>query len=163
MKFLFSGLLICSLLTGCATKYQTQGLSGGYSSSQLNENVFRITFKGNGFTDRERTTDFVFLRSAEVALENGYSYFTIVGSTRRLNSSYIATPVQTTTNINSNVYGSSVNTVATTTTFGGDYYKISSPTATNTIACFKDKPKDFSYNARIIVKSIKEKYGIIYQ
>ena len=52
-------------LTGCMTAYQPDGLTGGYSEVQLSENVWRVSFKGNGYTSRERAVDMALLRSAD--------------------------------------------------------------------------------------------------
>jgi hypothetical protein len=37
-------------LVGCATGYQAQGFTGGFDETQLSPNVYRVTFKGNGYT-----------------------------------------------------------------------------------------------------------------
>lgn len=160
------------MLTGCATTYQPQGASGGYSSSQLDENVFQVTFNGNGYTDRGRANDFALLRSAELALENGYGYFVIVDAQHYSNNSSYTTPTKATTNITGRTYGSAYNDgnstsysgntygTATTTISGGQTYNISKPKTSNTIVCFKEKPEGFSYNAGLLSKSLKEKYGV---
>lgn len=171
MRTLFIFLSVIALV-GCATTYQKQGATGGYSSTQLDTNVFQVSFKGNGFTSRERANDFALLRSAELALENGFKYFVIIDAQQYSQNSTYTTPVTSTTNINTNTYGTaygygnygtySGNTygTATTTTYGGQAYHISKPRAANTIVCFKDKPEGFSYNARFIEKSLKGKYEL---
>src|SRR5437764_1386447 len=55
------------LFVACATPYQRHGFTGGFSESQLDENVFRVNFRGNGYTSPERAADFTLLRSAELA------------------------------------------------------------------------------------------------
>ena len=50
-------------MQSCATTYQSEGLTGGFSETQLDENIFRVTFYGNGYTGKERVTDFALLRS----------------------------------------------------------------------------------------------------
>jgi hypothetical protein len=159
-------------VAGCATAYQKQGATGGYTSTQLDANVFQVTFKGNGFTAKDRASDFALLRSAELALENGYEYFIIIDAQQYSKNSTFTTPTTSTTNINANTYGSaygygnygtySGNTygTATTTTYGGQTFNISKPRASNTIVCFKEKPEGFSYNARFIEKSLKDKYEL---
>ncbi len=101
----------------------------GYSSTQIDTNVFQVTFNGNAYTGRDRANDFLLLRSAELALENGYEYFVILDAQQYLRNSNDATPATLTAN-----------------------------TSTNTIVCFKEKPEEFSYNARFIEKSLKKKY-----
>lgn len=171
MKYLFS-IFFSFLLVGCATTYQSESFSGGFSSTQLDENVFQVTFKGNAFISPEKANDYALLRSAEIALEKGYKFFVISETQKYSIESTYTTPTTATTNLNSNSYGSayhygnnfnySGNTygTATTTFSGGQTYNISKPRATNIIICFKDKPQGFAYNAEFIINSLKAKYSI---
>ena len=165
-------LAIFAVLSGCATTYQSQGLLGGFSSIQLDTNVFQVTFKGNAYTARDKANDYALLRSAELALENGYQYFIIVDAQQYSKSSTYTTPTRATSNINANTYGSayrygnntnySGNTTGTMTTTltGGKTYNISKPRTTNTIVSFIEKPEGFSYNAEFVTKNIRAKYGV---
>lgn len=169
---IFAYLLMLAVLSGCATAYQPQSMSGGFSSTQLDTNVFQVTFKGNGYTDRDKANDFALLRSAELALENGYKYFVIVDAQQYSKDSTHTTPTRARTNINTNRYGSphsyggntnyygNTTGTATTTVTGGETYNISKPRTTNTIVCFSEKPEGFSYNAEFVAKNLKDKYGI---
>ena len=162
MKKMSVMLLAVSLLTACATMYQPVGLGGGYSDIQLGENIFKVSFRGNGYTHAERAADFCLLRSAEVALDNGFKYFVIVesGETSRL-SSY-TTPTTTRTAGTATISGNTIYGNATTTTYGGQTYLITRPRSTNTILCFKEKPniQDLVFTAEYVSKAIKEKYNI---
>lgn len=142
------------IFSGCATKYKPTGFSGGYSETQLGENVFNVSFRGNGYTSRERASDFTLLRSAELSLHNGFEYFIITNSEKYTNIHTTPKSYSTSGNIN----GSSYN--ATTTQSGGITFR--KPSANNTIVCFKEKPKinDIIYEANFIIKSIKTKYEI---
>lgn len=146
--------IISVIMTGCATAYHKRGLTGGFSETQIGENVFRVTFKGNAYTSRERVSDFTLLRSAELALENGYKYFVIIDSEKYTKKEVYAVPKSSYTT--GSAYG------ATTVTSGGQTFIYSKPSSTNTIICFKEKPKTdgMVYDAEFIVKSIKDKYGI---
>lgn len=169
---LYLSLVAIAVLSGCATAYQPKGPTGGYWSSQFDENVFQVTFKGNGYTDREKANDFALLRSAELALENGYQHFVIVDGQQYTKDSSFTTPITATTNLTSNTYGSASsygNTTnyygntygsATTMVSGGQTFHISKPTASNTIVCFKEKPEGFSFNAEFVAKSLRGKYGL---
>lgn len=160
------------LLVSCATTYQPKSFTGGFSTTQLDVNVFQVSFRGNGYTRQERANDFALLRSAEVALENGYEYFAIVDGQRYAETKSFTTPSTSTTQSNANTYGtvtgygSTANYsgttygTATTTTYGGQTYLISRPTASNTIVGFNEKPKGFAYNAPMVIKSLKAKYGL---
>jgi hypothetical protein len=165
-------LAMASLLAACATPYQSQGMSGGYSETQLDANVFQVSFRGNGFTNADRAADFTLMRSAEIALQRGFRHFVIVDSQQSQKTSTHTTPTTSTTNINTTTYGNanrvgnsinySGNTygTATTTQSGGQTYTVSKPRASNTIVCFEQKPEGFSYNAEMVLSSLKQKYGI---
>ena len=149
------------LLQACATSYQRKGFFGGYSETQLDENVFKVSFNGNGYTRRESAADFTLLRSAELTLENGYQYFVIIDANSYVSNSTYTTP--TTTNTTANVYGNNyyAHGTATSTTYGGQTYNITKPSSSNVIFCLYDKPQStFAYNAKFIYKSLTEKYGI---
>ena len=153
--------LLACLLCGCATSYQGDAFTGGYSETQFDENIFNVSFRGNAMTRRDRVADFTLLRCAELTLENGFSYFAVVESNSYTDTSTHTTP--TTTNTTGNAYssGNMIHGNATSTTTGGQTYNTTKPSQTNTIVCFKEKPiSTFSYNAKFIYKSISEKYGI---
>ena len=161
-------LSMALLLAGCATSYQPQGMTGGFSETQLDTNMFTVTFKGNGHTSRDKANDFALLRSAEVALENGYKYFIIVDAQQYAKNSTYTTPVIATTNANANTFATANNMMlnantygtSTTTFTGGQTYNSSKPRTANTIVCFAEKPQGSSYNAEFIVKSLKAKHKI---
>jgi len=71
-------LAMALFLAGCATKYQPQSITGGYQELQLAPDLYRVSFAGNGYTDRERAAAFCLLRCAELTLRSGYRYFAIL-------------------------------------------------------------------------------------
>jgi uncharacterized protein YceK len=158
MRVLSILALVVILFSGCATTYQRQSFTGGFSETQLGENIFQVTFRGNGYTNRERATDFSLLRSAEITLENGYRFFIIVESGR---GSKVSMHTEPTTSHTTGSYGSGQFN-ATTTTNGGQTYFVSKPSTTNTILCFKEKPSTggLVFDAEFVAKSLKQKYGI---
>lgn len=160
MKIIISTLIALSIL-GCSTTYQSSGFTGGYSETQLDLNVFRVTFNGNAYTGRDKVADFTLLRSAELTLANGYKYFVIVDSENTVELSTHTTPITTNTTANAYGTGNHATVNATSTTSGGHSYTRSKPSSSNTIICFKEKPVDgFSYNAQFIVKSMTGKYKL---
>jgi hypothetical protein len=157
-----SMLLVPSVLS-CATGYHAHGLSGGFSETQLDENVFQVSFKGNGYTSRERAADFTLLRSAEIARANGFSFFIIVEKADRTGYGTYTTPTQSHTTASATSYGNTTYGSATTTTSGGQSYLIQKPGVANTIVCFKERPQDVQglvYNADFVYKSLTQKYGM---
>lgn len=162
------------LISGCATSYQAKGAMGGFSSTQLAENVFDVKFSGNGFTSPEKASDFALLRSAELAIEQGYGYFAILDSQNWSKDRSYTIPGSTTSSVNVNTSvmpltsygpvqaysGYSTATVTTHTTPDTTYHS-SKPRSKVRIYCFKHKPQDvFTYNAYYLVNSFKQKYGL---
>lgn len=155
-------LLLSALLAACATSYQHRGFGGGFSETQLGENIFQVSFRGNGYTRGERASDFALLRSAEVTTQNGFRYFIVVESAKDSSLSTYTTPTQSYTTGSVYGYGNTAYGSATTTTYGGQTYIIRKPSTTNTIVCFKDKPEatGLVFDAEFVKKSLRQKYGI---
>lgn len=150
---------LCSflLIPACATGYHRRGLSGGLSETQLDRNVWIVTFNGNGYTSGERASDFVLLRCADVALAAGYGFFAIVDSAQSSSVGSYTTPTQSSTTVN--VYGNTA--YAQTTTTGGQTYTYVKPGRRNTMVGFVERPHEgFSYDAQFIAQSLRAKYGL---
>ena len=155
--------VLALLLASCATGYQEQGLTGGFSETQLSKNIFRVSFNGNAYTSAERAADFTLLRSAELANENGFDYFAIIDEDQSTQLSTYTTPTQSHTTGNVYVTGNTATGSATTTTTGGQTYIYSKPRSTNTILCFhdKDQASGIVYEAQFVIRSIREKYELV--
>lgn len=151
-------------LAGCATGYQPNNpfMGGGFTETQLDRNMFRVSFRGNGYTSPDRAEDFALLRSAELALKNGFTHFVIVQSNNQVSVSTYTTPVQTTTTGTANAYGGTVFGSSTSTTTGGQTFVNEKPRSTNTIICFNGKPDGFAmvYDAKFVFESLSRKYEI---
>ncbi|WOI53297.1 CC0125/CC1285 family lipoprotein [Parvularcula sp. LCG005] len=81
------GLAACSTSTPYAAAADSQ--SGyGFSEQRIEDNRFRITFRGNSLTDRETVENYLLYRSAEVTLENGYDYFLVVEDETEKSTTY---------------------------------------------------------------------------
>ena len=161
MRFLLISLLTSALLiTGCASPYKKEGFAGGFSETQLGENIWKVSFRGNGYTSGERAADLALLRSAELTLNNGFSYFALVDSKSANKVSVYQGDTTTTTRGKVDAYG---NVDATSTTSGGNLYFINKPRSTNLIMMFKDKKEaqGFAFDAQFICNSIGSKYDIL--
>ncbi|NDY58395.1 hypothetical protein G3N56_16800 [Desulfovibrio sulfodismutans] len=160
-KYLLLSLLFL-FLTGCATPYKSEGILGGFSETQLSENVFKVSFRGNEYTSMERAQDFVLFRCAELSRQNGYDYFVIVDEKSYNKISQYQTPAYSTTSGSVSPFGNSLHYSENTTFSGGQTITISCPNTTNTIHCFKNKPNTSGaiYDASLICKSIGSKYNI---
>jgi hypothetical protein len=148
--------LLSPLLTSCATSYAPESFSGGFSDTQLSENVYRVSFQGNGFTHPDRTSDFALVRSAELTLRGGYRYFTIGDSADRTQSMIVRTP--TTTTANAYVSGNTLYGTATTT--GGALIPVIKPGVALTIYCSCDRPDPAFFDAAFLVESLSAKYRL---
>lgn len=89
------GLVGISLLAGCATPYQSDGMfrDGGFSETQLSPNVWRVSFAGNEFSQPERAVDLALLRSADLAMQNGFTHFALADARESSRTSAFTTPI----------------------------------------------------------------------
>jgi hypothetical protein len=65
-------------LSACATQYGQEGFTGGFDIKDLGQDVYRMSFSGNGYTSRETVQTYWLYKSAEFALERGYTGFEIL-------------------------------------------------------------------------------------
>jgi hypothetical protein len=161
MKYLIL-ILFVATISACATAYQRDGLSGGFSEIQLAENVWRVEFRGNGYTREQKAEDFALLRSAELTLDKGYTYFGFAGSKSSSETGSFTTPTNSYTTGSAYVSGNNVYGNATTRTTGGQTFFISKPSTTNTVVMFKSKPESqgMIYDAKFVCQSFGQKYQV---
>lgn len=71
-----------SLLAACEsgpTPYQpAAGYDRGYTEQKIENDRYRISFKGNSLTERDTVENYLLFRAAELTLQSGYDVFTIV-------------------------------------------------------------------------------------
>ncbi|MAZ50004.1 MAG: hypothetical protein CME65_15690 [Halobacteriovoraceae bacterium] len=75
MKVISILFFVLVVFASCATSYKPEGYSGGYSSMKLADDVFEVTFSGNGYTRGSFVREMQVRRSAEIGKENGFDYF----------------------------------------------------------------------------------------
>lgn len=158
-----AALLLFFVLAGCATPYQPEGYSGGFSELQLAENVWRVSFHGNGYTHSVRAENLSLLRCAELTLATGYGYFGLADSKSGNEYSTTTTPATSYTTGNAYFNGNYAYGNATTQTYGGETKIIAKPSTTNTIVMFKQKPENAGmiFDAKFICQSVGGRYGIV--
>lgn len=133
MKILTPVFLLSVLLCGgCATGYDSSNvLMGGYSETKLAPDMVRVVFRGNSSTRKERAQDLALMRAADLALQAGFPYFTVLeelNDTRRAAS-------------------------------GG--VPISMPKSEILVQFIKDKPAGgVTFDAAYLIKSVREKYNL---
>lgn len=151
-------------LIGCATSYKPNGFvgNGGFDETELAPNYYRVSFKGNEKTSRERASDFALLRGAELLDKKGCTAMQVVKSNSEIKTGSMFIPQRQTTNLNATSFGGSSNTIATSTTYGGGIATLHFPRTSLEVQC-STAPPDISkgiYNIPFVLKSLKEKYEI---
>jgi hypothetical protein len=74
-------LAMFGLLGACAghpTPYQPAVDGYGYSEQRIEDNRYRVIFGGNDRTKADTVQNYLLYRAAEVTLNHGYDYFTMV-------------------------------------------------------------------------------------
>ena len=150
-------------LAGCATQYQSSGLTGGYSETQIDANVFRISATGNAMTSLERAEEMALLRAAELTLKNGFTHFTIADSRSRHDVVTIDGGVgYSTTTGTVSTYGQTATINARTQSVDDGPMTVRKPAATLTVVCYAGRPNvpGIIYDANTIIRSLGPKYGV---
>lgn len=154
MRVLLAATLVL-LLSACgATKYDR-----GIDDVQIDRNLFKVTFRGNDLTTPERAEELALLRSAELAVKNGFSYFVITERVTRERKSSYTTPVTTSTTARKKGDTVSVDT----STYGGETREYSAPTTINTVVCYTKRPdtQAMVYDAEFLCKSLGQKHKVV--
>lgn len=153
------------ILVGCATPYQRDGFTGGYTETRLTQNTWRVNFQGNGFTRSSVTQDYALLRSAELTLQQGYRYFALADSRSKVDTAAMAMPSTSQTNFNAARYGNSVSGTATTQTYGGGMMFVSFPSASNIVVMFPERVRltngSSLWDAQEICNNLGRSYEIV--
>ena len=156
MKLRVIGLMAVLAISGCTT-YQEKGLTGGFTDTQLDDNVWEVTFNGNGYTSAQRVRDFALLRASEIALTNGYSYFAVADDRDSSKTSTQQTQGYGTYSASCMGYSCT----GTSSYTPGTTYNITKHGNSRLAVMFEDKPEDvFVYNARMIFDQIVAEYGL---
>lgn len=64
-------------LSACQTQYGDMKFNQGVSAERMTDSSFRITAKGNGYTDGNQIIDFLALKAAETTIANGFTHFVV--------------------------------------------------------------------------------------
>jgi hypothetical protein len=66
-------ITLMTLVSGCATPYQTFGFGGGYKETKISENKYKLHFSGNGPTSFETVQTYWHRRAKELC-NSEYDY-----------------------------------------------------------------------------------------
>ena len=108
-------LLALLALASCATGYQPQSFTGGFSDYLTAPDEAVITFHGNGYTSVERVIEMTALRCADVTLKNRYRYFVGTSIADLSSQSSFTTPGYAQTYGSATAFGNYATGTATTT------------------------------------------------
>lgn len=147
-KLALLGIVVASaLLTGCSTYKPATGSGTGYSETQIDNNVYRVNFRGDGATKPDQADEMTLLRCAELMAEKGFPFFVIESGQAFESTHNFTTPLQVKARDNK----------ATVT--GGQSYMINTPSVTKTVVGLRERPASgIAYNTQQIVSSLGPKY-----
>ena len=123
-----------TVLSACTT-YTKDGLGGGFKEVQVGENVWKVSARGNAYASEELISNIILMRSADLAIQNGFKYFAFASSSK----------------------SSKIGAVYNPGTTGGFLNFYSKPSAENTVVMFKNKPEKINgvlYDAEFVCKSV---------
>ncbi|MHB0952508.1 MAG: CC0125/CC1285 family lipoprotein [Allorhizobium sp.] len=87
------------LVTGCQTPYQAPGPTGGVTAAPITNDTFRVSARGNGYTDASTVQDYTLLKAAEVTLAQGATHFMVLGANDVSRNEIGSTPDTMQTNV----------------------------------------------------------------
>jgi hypothetical protein len=138
---LLAGAILLTLFVGCATSYQGMGDTGGYYHQKLSEDIYRIGFRGNGFTPFKRAKDLALLRASEVGSQLGYTYMSVEGSEDLSKTSIVDTGSTSYTTGTAYGYGNTGYYSGTTNTYSNSV-AVKKPQVEFVVKYFEGQPKE---------------------
>ena len=144
-------LLLVLLLGACAKSIQPDNYPELISSTRLGQDTFVVSYPGTADAANEQATDLALLRSAEVALANGFNYFVIIDNDATNTSAL---------KVNDQQAGDLEIINPEPTLYRGKRYFHTDPATNNTIVCFKEKPEGFAYVALFVKATLRSKYRL---
>ena len=161
MKKYIITAVICLAMSGCATSYQSKGLTGGFSSFKIDEAVYQVNFRGNGYTSPTKAYEYALLRSAEICLADGYRYFAVVDQAERGDSLSLRTGGTAQTTGTLSQFGNQLQYQGTTNYSPSQTFNFFRPDTGITVVFSKTRvDKVLMFDALILSQSLKEKYNI---
>ncbi len=171
---LVSGACLAASLfvSSCATPYELLDHHYGYSERRVTNDVYEVTFLGNGNSSYERVLDFAMLRAAEIALSHHAKSFALLdavnlGSAQaylspsyyyRTASPYLMTRGQTMPPAATLIDGTSRSYLVMEPAEQRVYYR---PGVKLTVKLLPDPPgRHYPYDPAQVSERLRRKYGI---
>lgn len=73
------------------TAYAPANGRTGYAEQKIENNRYRVSFSGNSLTERETVETYLLYRAAELTVNSGYDYFTVVQQDTEKSTTYRST------------------------------------------------------------------------
>lgn len=115
------------VLSACATPYQENGFQGGVRAAALGGDNYRVEANLNGYSSAGMAQDYLLLKAAETALQNGAVGFVIQSAQDTTKSSTYVTPGRSYTTASAYGVGNSVYGESTTTYSASQIESIEKP------------------------------------
>lgn len=87
----FAALSVAACATSTPYGPATAKSPYGFSDQKIEDNRYRIVFRGNSSTERETVETYLLYRAAELTLESGYDYFVVTEQDTEANRRYSTT------------------------------------------------------------------------
>lgn len=151
------------ILAGCAIGRSYHNADNmwklGYTDTQLNESVYRVSYAGCGIPQSE-CDDFAIMRASEIVKDKGYQYFRILTEKQSAHSESFYVPGSTYTAGTVSGYGNVAQMNATSYS-SGIMGTANYPVSTITIEILKEKEDALdTLDAEIICSSLAQKHGV---
>jgi hypothetical protein len=128
----------------------------------IREDVYVVSFLGNGFTSPKRVKDFSMLRAAEIGKKLGYTHFALLGSEDQSTREIVATG--STSHTTGSVYGNGNSaTYSGTTTTHPNTMPVFKPGVEIGVQYFEGPPQGRFlevFEIEEVLARIREKYGL---
>lgn len=80
MKYSIACVAFALAATGCATQYQSSGMTGGHSDQAGPGKLHQVVFSANGYTSSELAEKYALYRCAEIAQSLNKPFFVLYDS-----------------------------------------------------------------------------------
>ncbi len=157
-----AALIAVVVSAGCvaATPYQRMAGDGGYEDFPKDAATYVVTFRGNEATSREQVAMYLHYRCAELTVQSGQQFFTVVSSESKDLTDQWSTPgyaTTTTTGAPYSRYGSRDRTTTYTPPQTVTYVR---PVLTATIRLSSGAKPEGGFDAREVLQLLAPRVGV---
>ncbi len=129
-------LVLVAFAAGCGTPEPGRG----HSDLQLEKNVFRVSYRGDGSRPLDEVRDLAMLRGADLALRHGYPYFTVTNAEAAEGG--VPLPATARTTGSALAYRGATTATVLTSGVGASPVALDPPAVSYIVRCFDARPAD---------------------